>query len=54
MKASEIRDYLAAIGKKGGQAKGASKKRGSWVYYRQLAAKSAAARRAKAQAARES
>lgn len=45
MTRSPISAYLAAIGKKGGQAKGKTKKRGNAEYYRELARKSAKARR---------
>ena len=35
--ATQISNYLARIGKKGGQAKGASKRRGNSAYYRRIA-----------------
>jgi hypothetical protein len=40
-----VKDYLAAIGSKGGKAKGKRKARGDSDYYRKLAAKSAKARK---------
>jgi hypothetical protein len=45
---SKISEYLASIGKKGGEAKGPSKARGDADYYKKLAAKAAAARKKKA------
>jgi hypothetical protein len=48
MTRSSISDYLSSIGKKGGQAKGRTKRRGNAAYYRELAKRSAAVRRAKA------
>lgn len=47
MSASEIKRYLARIGKAGGSAKGSRKRRGDAEYYRQLAAKAWAKRKAK-------
>ena len=47
-KKTTISDYLASIGKKGGQATGKTKRRGNAAYYRELAEKSAQARREKA------
>ena len=44
MTRSTISAYLSEIGKRGGQAKGATKKRGNAAYYRELAQKSAKAR----------
>jgi hypothetical protein len=43
-----LRQYLAALGSKGGKATGKSKIRGNSDHYRQLAMMSAAVRRAKA------
>ena len=43
-----ISEYLAEIGAKGGKATGKTKRRGGSDYYRELALKSAKARRAKA------
>ena len=48
MPRSTITDYLASIGKKGGQATGKTKCRGTAAYYRELAQKSAEVRREKA------
>jgi hypothetical protein len=39
MPSKSIKDYLAAIGSKGGKAKGKRKARGDSEYYRKLAAK---------------
>jgi hypothetical protein len=39
-----VREFLARIGKKGGEAEGASKVRGSPEYYKALSAKAAKAR----------
>lgn len=47
MSASEIKRYLARIGKAGGSAKGSRKKRGDAEYYRQLARKAWAKRKEK-------
>ncbi len=41
MKPSPVQQYLAAIGSKGGKAKGAAKVRGDADYYRQIRAKRA-------------
>lgn len=45
--ADRIKDYLAAIGKKGGEAGTGKAKRRTRKQYREMAAKSAEARRAK-------
>jgi hypothetical protein len=45
---AELRAYLSALGKRGGEAgKGAAKKRGGSDHYKRLAAKAAKARAAK-------
>lgn len=41
-----VSKYFSDMGKKGGKAKGASKRRGSSEYYAEIAKKSHAARRA--------
>jgi len=46
-------DQLARAGKKGGEATGAAKRRGSPAYYQELSAKAAAARARKAKAKKE-
>jgi hypothetical protein len=45
---SDTSKAAALLGRKGGQAKGAAKRRGDAAYYAALAAKSAKARRTKA------
>jgi hypothetical protein len=48
MSEREVREYLARLGKRGGEAgKGAAKKRGSPAYYQRLAKLAAKARKAK-------
>lgn len=46
----KIKDYLAEIGRRGGQTKGKSKVRGDSDYYKRISAKAAQARKAKAAA----
>ena len=50
----KVRDYLAAIGSKGGQATGKSKVRGDTDYYKRISKKAAEARRRKAATADKS
>lgn len=47
----KVREYLAAIGSKGGKATGKSKVRGDADYYKRISAKAAKARAAKKRAA---
>ncbi len=42
-----VKDYLARIGKKGGETKGKSKVRGGAEYYKAISAKAAKARKKK-------
>lgn len=49
-----VREYLASIGSKGGQATGSTKARGSSDYYKKLAKKAVAARKKKARADKKS
>ena len=52
---NQIKDYLASIGKKGGEAgKGKSKVRGDAAYYQRISKKAAQARKAKRTAANQS
>jgi hypothetical protein len=44
---SDLSKYLAEIGRKGGKATGKTKRRGGTAYYKALARKAAAARKAK-------
>jgi hypothetical protein len=43
----KVKDYLAEIGRRGGQAKGKAKVRGDSEYYKRISAKAAKARKAK-------
>jgi hypothetical protein len=43
---NEVTKYLAAIGRRGGKATGATKRRGNAAYYKALSAKAAKARKA--------
>jgi hypothetical protein len=43
----KVREYLASLGKKGGETTGKSKVRGDSAYYKRISAKAAAARKAK-------
>ena len=45
-----LREYMARLGKRGGEAKGKSKRRGDKAFYRELALKSAAAKARKRRA----
>lgn len=47
---SKITDYLAAIGRRGGQTKGKTKVRGDADYYSRIGKQAAKARRAKRKA----
>ena len=47
MSGKEIRDYLASIGRKGGETQGETKVRGDAAYYSRIGKKAARARKAK-------
>ena len=53
MTAKELREHLARLGNKGGEAKGKSKVRGDSEYYKRISAKAAKARKAKKSAANQ-
>ena len=44
---SQVSDYLASIGRKGGKATGASKRRGDSAHYKRISKLAAKARKAK-------